>query len=155
MTAPKDTSKDTNAADKDAAKGTAGSGGADQAGAEHATKDNSGSGTVAKDVTLHGDAGDKGGEAGARRGAGAKTTIVDRSQEVRLNRTDREAQIERANAHMKSASNPKSDAAKTLSQAHKDEEAIYEKLKDAPPATGKAFNTVTPTRVDGDGTRHW
>lgn len=148
MTAPKDTSKDTNAADKDAAKGTAGSGGADQAGAEHATKDNSGSGTVAKDVTLHGDAGE-------RRGAGAKSTIVDRSQEVRLNRTDRDAQIERANAHMKAASNPKSDAAKTLSQAHKDEEAVYEKLKDAPPATGKAFNTVTPTRVDGDGTRHW
>lgn len=148
MTAPKD--KDTNAADKDAAKGTAGSGGADQA---DTSKTESAKDGAKETHVLHGDG--KDGSAGARTGAAAKSTIVDRSQDVRTNRTDRDAQIARADAHMKAASNPKSDHAKTLAQKAKDEEAIYEGIKDAPPPTGKAFNTVTPSRIDGDGERHW
>jgi hypothetical protein len=152
------------ASDKDAAKGTEGTGGASQAGtststdgkdAKDSTKDTSGKdGAGARNVSTSARTGAKASKDDAPKAAD-HGKITHRHHDVRANRTDREAQIARADEHMRRAADDSSDGAKVLADKYEAEEAKYANHDNLPPPTGKAFDTLTPARIDGDGTRHW
>lgn len=80
--------------------------------------------------------------------------ITDRSANVKANVTDREKQIAKADAHMEKLSDENSEGAKTLAKQAADEEALYADHANLPPATGKAYNTLTPV-VDAQGNKHY
>lgn len=79
----------------------------------------------------------------------------ERYDDVRTNRTAREAQIAKANEAMERRADDSTEGAQALAASADDEEAIYAKLKDHPPVSGKAYDQNTPTAIAKDGTKVW
>lgn len=71
-----------------------------------------------------------------------------------VNDPTKEAQIARADEAMMRKNEANAEGFKVIEEQHDKEEEVYEALKDAPPTSGKAIDTNTPT-IDKHGNRSW
>jgi hypothetical protein len=80
--------------------------------------------------------------------------VIETRAGVTLNDPARDAQIRKADEAMKKKTDDSTPGATALAKRHEAEEEKYANHADLPPATGKAWNTNTPTIAE-DGTKHW